>query len=317
MESTVRLRDFDETRDFRILSSPFEFSIKLGTHESCNHSNIQWQFSSMLKKMSSFAYNYFASCISTYRERPETNEAKIKLEERLFNLVFPFHGGIPQSALNLVQRNERNERCELNDIRTFEFEVEQELVKCGKTVFGDEHSKVLLEHEYLKAQYPNKKFVLSDQIWPQWRAWAFSSSRRRPRLFDGVKQLIEGGTYFQTWKYFQSFKYFERSKVSRERRVIDYATRELVVLTLKGKFQFLFYLFSGWFLLCILFLFVEKTCNVLRKNLKYYISCLLGKLFQVLMSTIRFVIQKYAGRRLKPHATTKQKNKVIRFLTRR
>jgi len=100
-----------------------------------------------------------------------SNQAKImsksvdtnlrNLEEWIFNLIFPSHNGIPVEALNLWNHEWKIARCVLTDVNSFANIVEKELVKCGKSVYSDEHNKVQLEYKYLKKKYLKVKFFLS------------------------------------------------------------------------------------------------------------------------------------------------------------
>jgi len=137
---------------------------------------------------------------------------KVWLEELFFNLIFPSHNGIPQEAANLFAKDAYNLVWELQDNNQFEYLVERELLKCGKTVFADEHRLVLLEYEYLKQKYRNVSFFVSEQIWPHKRFWEFKTIHRRlPIILESIKALISSGIYFRALGYFETSKYIERA----------------------------------------------------------------------------------------------------------
>jgi len=101
----------------------------------------------------------------------------------MFNLILPSHNGIPVGALNELSPDEKSFGCVLRDLSVFESIVEKELMKCGRTVFADESSKVLLEYKYLKKKYPKVKFFISENAYPLKRVWQFKSEANSPIIY--------------------------------------------------------------------------------------------------------------------------------------
>jgi len=221
----------------------------------------QWEISSFSNKL----YKFHSSDFDKYLVDRTNNTRKIKLEVLLFNLIFPSHNGIPQSAIDLFKPDRDNRRCELSDNNQFELDVEKELVKCGRTVFVDEHRKVLHEYDYLNQQYAKIKFFSSEQIWPHKRFWLFRADDEPPILLEGVKTLLSSGIYLQTLSYFETFKYYKRSRSSQARK-----STEPEKQTMDGKFKSLFEVFLFVTLVWFWFFLLEKGYNVGQKYCGFY-----------------------------------------------
>jgi len=144
-------RRFDETKDFRLLSAPHQYSVQLNSLNLCNASITRWGMSYFMGKLFQFSNGKHEWCLMLYKdehyqrnrlkplEKIKTTDGHLqKLEEILFNLIYPAHSGIPIRAMNLlVQRG----HCFLNDKNLFENIVEEELVKCGRIVYVDDKTK--------------------------------------------------------------------------------------------------------------------------------------------------------------------------------
>jgi len=260
-------RQFDEERDFRILSTAFDNTREqqtrdLGTDSldvGCNHTRMQWHTSSFMSNLIKFQQK---SCMFDPFQDIGYSQSVSMFEDLLFNLIFPSHNGMPQSAANLFLLDPIENSCELKNNIQFDLEIETELLKCGKVVFADEHRVVLLEYEYLKKQYRNVSFFLSEQIWPQQRYWKFDAMFTRPIMLEGVKTLLSNGIYFRTLEYFQASKYFERARVHREKNLQENDTLKPTVLVLAGKFKSLFLVFLSLFFIFILVALLE---NIFKK----------------------------------------------------
>jgi len=186
-------REFDETKDFRLLSSAKRETGVILNLYNCNKSTIQWHISSFMQRMYSFHgnkrnYRYEIETIRDEFKMPKRTETiKRNLEEWMFNLIYPSHNGFPAEALHLVVFDMKTYECVLDDINAFANIIEKELVKCGRTVFVDEHDKVLLQLKYLQRKYPKLKFAISENVWPLKRSWVFVSEASNPILYRDIK----------------------------------------------------------------------------------------------------------------------------------
>jgi len=151
-----RPRDFDETKDFRLLSSPRRSAFQFKT-KPCNDSLLQRDIAFFMHRMYLFFYQnlrwcplklheregYFKASLEANEKIKNTGSQLRKLEEEIFNLIYPAHNGLPVEALNLLKREDYY--CVLHDAVAYENIVEEELVKCEKTAYADVHTKILLQ----------------------------------------------------------------------------------------------------------------------------------------------------------------------------
>jgi len=84
-------RKFDEEKDFRLLSSALSQSQETGVGNSCNQSQMQWLISSFPNKMFKFRLGFQGSCSSSKKVTCTTNSGFARLQETLFNLIYPAH----------------------------------------------------------------------------------------------------------------------------------------------------------------------------------------------------------------------------------
>jgi len=263
-------RQFNEEKDFRLLSSARSVIQGLGLGYRCNQSKVQWGLSSFSNKMVEFYMSDSPPDPDEYfddKAIDKTNKLQKQLEVLLFNLIFPSHNGLPQAAINLAKPDRSNRTCELSDNNQFELEVEKELLKCGKTVFVDEHQSVLQEDEYLNKQYGKVKFFTSEQIWPRQRFRLFKTFDERPLLLEGIKTLLSNGIYYRTLRYFETFKYYARSRKLQETK-----SNEPEKQKMDGKFKSLFEVFLFVTLVCFLFFLFEKCHKACRVYWKFGVT---------------------------------------------
>jgi len=306
-ELSSKPRMFRPEIEFRLLSSPIsptDLSIPTSddqgqsrkTETLCNQTTIQWEISSFLNKLLRFDQNakycesrptllYFRNmCL-------QKNKLNIRLQVLLFNLIYPSHNGIPQSAINLVVRDPEDARkCVLSDANQFELEVEEELLKCEKTVFVDEHSKVLREHEYLGKQHPKVKFFAStEQIWPFQRCWTLKI-RDGHALVKDIQTFMSNGIYFRTLDYFETFKYYDRSRKTQERKNIKrLSTHQPEKQKMDGKFKTVFEIFACMNMVCCLIFLLQNCYKALIVDPEYIVTKILN--FLCLICEILYTLQ--------------------------
>jgi len=187
----IEVREFNPEKDFYILTSAHSHTtIFKYKGPPCTRSKIKREIPSFIEKMIEAIKSACFNKPYLAKKKIEKSTTTKRLEELLFNLLIPSHNGIPESAVSLVIPAKLNKTCLLSDNNKYELEVEKELLKCERMVYVDEHSRILLEYEYLKMQYPDVTFFVSQQIWPQQRYWEFPANERRPTIVQDMKSLF-------------------------------------------------------------------------------------------------------------------------------
>jgi len=260
-------REFDEEKDFRLLSSAKKETGVFFNIYDCNETTIQWHISSFSQRMHEFNYEtikhqHNKELIEEAHKMPTTSETILRIrEEWMFNLIYPSHNGFPAEALHLVVFDTKTGQCVLEDINAFANIIEKELVKCGRTVFVDEHNKVLLEYKYLKKKYPKLKFFISENVWPLKRMWQFLSKISDPSLYRGIKTLISSGIYYRALEYFESRKFLERNNAQEKSRTLISSSNDPNLLKLTGRIVTLFILFLLSLVITALVFFSERVIS--------------------------------------------------------
>jgi len=276
-EDCFKSRDFDEREDFRLLSSPTPFTVPDWSNKKtpCSKSVSVSYMASFLYQMSRALLILETSCVDSlytvqgiitlksfkvsrleaHEKLKDTVSHRRNLEQLLFNLIHPSHNGIPQKALNLVQLE--GSTCVFKDVNRFETIIEQELVKCQKTAFVDEHNKIVLRHEYLKRKYPKITFYVSERIRAFKRESEFACDKSNPRMYNDLNILISSGIFHRVLSYFENYKYLVRRNDNEGIEDINRSDSDPQLMKLAGRLGTLFILFVLVLCVTMLVLFFE------------------------------------------------------------
>jgi len=180
------------------------------------------------------------------------------LEELLFNILYPLHLLLPTKARDLLERL-TEPLNKFNQSLLFSYIIEEEITKCGRTVYADTKEEVEMVFKYLGGYYTETKFFKSHgEIFSRERYLVFPYATSDSKLVLYTKLLIEAGIYDKIKEYFIT-------DTRRHRKGLTLSNRQIIKAVGPPKISLRDRI--NTFFLCIIILLLISALSCMGENL--------------------------------------------------
>jgi len=289
-------RPFNADRDFYIFSS-FD-ATNMGIDHVVNK-QLNRNLLHMIGRQSFLSLTTLMALIRGPTYDPPTYTTREILENEIaFNLYFPIHSFLPTKVEAILQTNGSERFVEQLDTQFLVSAVENEITKCGRTVFADTTEEVNREFAYLSKYYSAIEFFKSkESILRIKRLWIFPKATIDTKLIQQVHQMIAAGIYDYLESIFLSWGESPRVNYTLKNRPENKLLKnEPQAISLGDKIQACFFMYFIFISVCFICFFVEvkklnwnsidankallkcKHCSILNVRFKYKVALVYFKL---------------------------------------